>query len=237
MTAVAPNSLRVEKTTIEEATRLDDWPTGTNDMFEWTLQHIVFILGVGLLTGIAAYTDTKMWKIPNKLTLPFFALGWVYQIAFWGLPGLQDGLSAFAVGFGTYLLLFMVAGGGGGDVKLVGALSVWLGLKLTVMMMAASTLFVIVDVAAITLYKVLRYGTRKWKHDYLATSKTDAKGKPIAKPETHAERQKRRILPFAIPVAMATWSLMLLNGAGIIKEGQLGPPRKPAEQPAQVVER
>lgn len=206
-------------------------------MFEWTLQHIVFILGVGLLTGIAAYTDTKMWKIPNKLTLPFFGLGWVYQIGFWGLPGLQDGLAAFAVGFGTYLLLFMVAGGGGGDVKLVGALSVWLGLKLTVMMMAASTLIVIFDVMVITAYKVLRYGTRKWKHDYLATGKTDEKGKPVTKPETYAEKQKRRILPFAIPVAMATWLLMLLNGAGIIKEGQLGPARKPAEQPAQVVER
>lgn len=205
-------------------------------MFEWTLQHIVFIVGVGLLTGIAAYTDTKLWKIHNKLTLPFFALGFIYQIAFWGVPGLLDGLSGFAVGFGTYLLLFMVAGGGGGDVKLVGALSVWLGLKLTVWMMAASTLIVVVDVAAITFYRVLRHGTQKWKRDYLATGKVDAKGKTVLKKETYEEKQKRRILPFAIPVAMATWLLMLLNGAGVIKEGQLGPPRKPAKQQAQVVE-
>ena len=38
-------------------------------MFEWTLQHIVFILGVGSLTALAAYTDTRFWKIPNKLTV------------------------------------------------------------------------------------------------------------------------------------------------------------------------
>jgi prepilin peptidase CpaA len=206
-------------------------------MFEWTLQHIVFIVGVGLLTGIAVYTDTKLWKIHNKLTVPFFALGWIYQIAFWGLPGLQDGLAGFAVGFGTYLLLFMVAGGGGGDVKLVGALSVWLGLKLTVWMMVASTLIVILDVAAITLYKVLRHGMQKWKRDYLATGKVDAKGKVVVKQETLVQKQKRRILPFAIPVAMATWLLMLLNGAGVIKEGQLGPQRQPVKQQAQVVER
>ena len=205
-------------------------------MFEWTLQHIVFIVGVGLLTGIAAYTDTKLWKIHNKLTLPFFTLGLVYQIAFWGLPGLLDGLSGFAVGFGTYLLLYMVAGGGGGDVKLVGALSVWLGLKLTVWMMAASTLIVIIDVAAITLYRVLRHGMQKWKRDYLATGKVDAKGKTVTVHETYEQKQKRRILPFAIPVAMATWLLMLLNGAGVIKEGQLGPPRQPAKPQAQVVE-
>jgi len=206
-------------------------------MFEWSLQHIVFIAGVGLLTGIAAYTDTKLWKIHNKLTLPFFALGWVYQAAFWGLPGLQDGLAGFVVGFGTYLLLFMVAGGGGGDVKLVGALSVWLGLKLTVWMMVASTLIVVFDVAVITLYKTLRYGMRKWKRDHLATGKVDSKGKTITVTETYEQKQKRRILPFEIPVAMATWMLMLLNGAGVIKEGQLGPPRIPAKQQAQVVER
>ena len=206
-------------------------------MFEWTVQHIVFIVAVALLTGIAAYTDTKVWKIHNKLTLPFFALGWVYQVAFWGLPGLQDGLAGFVVGFGTYLLLFMVAGGGGGDVKLVGALSIWLGLKLTVLMMIASTLIVIVDVGAISLYRMLRYGMKKWKHDYLATGKVDAKGKPVIVQETREQKQKRRIVPFAIPVAMATWLLMLLNGAGVIKEGQLGPPRSPAKQQAQVVER
>ncbi len=206
-------------------------------MFEWTPQHIVFIVGVGLLTGIAAYTDTKLWKIHNKLTVPFFALGWVYQATFWGLPGLQDGLAGFVVGFGTYLLLFMVAGGGGGDVKLVGALSVWLGLRLTVWMMAASTLIVIVDVAAITFYKVLRHGMQKWKRDHLATGKVDSKGRTVTVKETYEQKQKRRILPFAIPVAMATWLLMLLNGAGVIKEGQLGPARQPAKPQAQVVER
>lgn len=205
-------------------------------MFEWTLQRIVFIVGVGLLTGIAAYTDTKLWKIHNKLTVPFFALGLVYQIAFWGLAGLQDGLAGFAVGFGTYLLLFMVAGGGGGDVKLMGALSVWLGLKLTVWMMVTSTLIVIIDVAAITFYKVLRHGMKKWKKDYLATGKVDAKGKTVVTPETTDQKRKRRILPFAIPVAMATWLLLLLNGAGAIKEGQLGPPRQPDKQQAKVVE-
>jgi len=206
-------------------------------MFEWTLQHIVFIAGVGLLTGVAAYTDTKLWKIHNKLTLPFFALGWVYQLAFWGLPGLQDGLAGFVVGFGTYLLLFMVAGGGGGDVKLIGALSVWLGLKLTIWLMVASTVIVIVDVGAITLYRVLRHGAQKWKRDYLATGKLDAKGKPVKTLETLEQKQKRRILPFAIPVAMATWLLIVLNGSGIIKEGQLGPARQPAKPQAQIVER
>ncbi len=203
-------------------------------MFEWTIQHIVFIVGVGLLTGIAVYTDTRFWKIPNRLTMPFFIVGWVYQLAFWGWGGLGDGLGGFALGFGTYFLLFLVAGGGGGDVKLMGALSVWLGVKLTVLLMIVTTVIVVVDVAIVSIYKVLRYGTKKWKKQYLATGKTDARGKAVFKTETIAEKQARRFLPFAIPVGAGTWLLMLLNGAGIIKEGQLGPPRHAPQEQAQV---
>ncbi len=203
-------------------------------MFEWTVQHIVFIVGVGLLTTIAAYTDIRFWKIPNKLTVPFFAMGLLYQVTFWGWHGLQDGLGGFALGFGTYLLLFIVAGGGAGDVKLMGAISVWMGIKLTLLLMIVSTLIVLVDVAIVTAYKVMRYGTRKWKQQHLATGKTDANGKSIHRPETMAEKQARRLLPFAVPVATAAWLLMLLNGAGFIKEGQLGPPRTAPQQQAQV---
>ena len=203
-------------------------------MFNWTLQHIVFILGVGSLTGLAAYTDTRFWKIPNKLTFPFFLAGWIYQAAFWGLPGLQDGFGGFVLGFGTYFLVFFVAGGGGGDAKLMGAVSVWLGFKMTLWLMIISTLLFVIDVAVITLYKVLRFGTKKWKKQYLATGKIDARGKPVLKTETQEEKRSRRFLPFAIPVVTAAWLLMLLNGAGFIKDGQLGPSRQAPQQQAQV---
>lgn len=203
-------------------------------MFEWTIQHIVFIVGMLALTGIAAYTDTRFWKIPNKLTVPFFVMGWVYQLAFWGLPGLGDGLAGFALGFGTYFLVYFVSGGGGGDAKLMAAISVWMGFKLTLWLMIISTLLVAVDAAVVTIYKVLRYGTKKWMKQHLATGKTDAHGKPVFKKETIEQKRARRMLPFAIPVATATWLLMLINGAGFIKEGQLGPPRNPSQEQAQV---
>lgn len=207
-------------------------------MFEWTVQHTVFILAVGLFTAVVAYIDTFYWKIPNKLTLPFFALGWIYQAAFWGTAGVLDGMAGFALGFGTYFVTWFVRGAGAGDVKLMGALSVWLGFWMTLWLMILSTLIIIVDVFVITLYKVLRYGAKKWKKQYLATGKTDANGKPVFRTETLDERRARRILPFAIPLATAAWLLMLLNGAGFIKEGQLGPPRKPrADQSQAQVER
>jgi prepilin peptidase CpaA len=185
-----------------------------------TLAQMVFIVAVVALTGTAAFTDIYKRKIPNWLTLPFFAAGWIYQFAAHGLPGLQDGLLGFAVGFGTYFVLWMVAGGGGGDVKLMGAISVWLGFKLTLYVMVVSTLLVVIDSIVVTLYTVLRFGVKRFKKQYLSTGKTDSQGRPIFVTETEGQRRQRRILPFAVPLAMAAWLVMLADGT-ILKGGQL----------------
>ncbi len=206
----------------------------------WTAQHLVFIIALVGFTLATAYTDTYRWKIPNKLTIPFFALGFVYQIAFWGFEpwnglmdthGVLDGLMGFGLGFGLYFCLWIVAGGGGGDVKLMGALGAWLGFKLTFWLIIASLVMVVIDGVIVTIYKSLRVGMKQFKKQHLATGKTDAKGKPLFRKETHSEKQKRRMLPFAIPVAMAVWLVMLTNAVGVIKGGQLGPQRQP-QQPA-----
>jgi prepilin peptidase CpaA len=206
----------------------------------WTVQHIVFVVALVGFTLATAYTDTYRWKIPNKLTVPFFAMGLIYQLVFWGLKpwnglmdthGLLDGLMGFGLGFGLYFALWIVAGGGGGDVKLMGALGSWLGFKMTFWLIIASLIMVIIDAFAVTIYKSLTYGFKNFKKKHLATGKTDARGKPLFLNESVTDKRKRRILPFAIPVAMAVWLVMLTNAAGVIKGGQLGPERDP--QPIQ----
>ncbi len=183
-------------------------------------QHLVFVAGVVALTTIAAYTDIRRHRIPNWLTLPFFAAGWIYQGWSHGWGGIQDGLAGFALGFGTYFVLWMVAGGGGGDVKLMGAISVWLGFRLTLYVMIVSTLLVIIDGIIVTLYTVFRFGFRQFRKQYLATGKTDADGRPVFG-ETADQRRRRRIVPFAVPLAMAAWMVMLADST-ILKGGQLG---------------
>ena len=205
----------------------------------WTVQHIVFVIALLSFTIATAYTDTYRWKIPNKLTFPFFGLGLVYQIVFWGIEpwnglmdthGLLDGLTGFGLGFGLYFLLWIVAGGGAGDVKLMGALGAWLGFKLTFWLIIASLVMVVIDGVIVTIYKSMRMGMKNFKKKHLATGKMDANGKSIFAKETQADKRKRRMLPFAIPVAMAVWLIMLTNAVGVIKGGQLGPVRQPAKQ-------
>lgn len=189
-------------------------------MPEW-LHSIVFVIGVLLLTGISAYTDTRSRRIPNWLTLTAFAAGLIYQVTFHQWAGLADAGRAFALGFGTFFVLWLIGGGGGGDVKLMGALSVWLGFQLTLYAMVLSMVFVILGTAALMAWTFLRHGAKRVRKQYLATGRTDAQGRTVTT-ETVQQRQDRRVMAYAVPVALATWVIMLLDSVAI-HHGQLGP--------------
>ncbi len=172
-------------------------------------QSWLLVLAVGLFTATAAIWDWRYWRIPNKLTLPVFALGWIYQVAFHGWAGLADAALGFACGFGVLFILWLVGGGGGGDVKLMGALSVWLGFALTLNVLIASTLMVIFGTAAVMTWSMVTKGFRKTQDRYLATGKVRRKkNQPVVK-ETLEQRQQRRVMGYALPVAVATWVIML----------------------------
>lgn len=160
-----------------------------------TLPQILLILVLSVVTVIASISDYKFRKIPNKLTFPVFLAGFVYQIVFYGLPGLLDGLAGFAIGFGTLFTLWIIGGGGGGDVKLMGAISVWLGRVLTTWVLGLSTVFVILGTFLVLFIGAIRNGVYKTKDQYMAGSAPK-----------HAERdsKNRRIMAFAMPVALAT---------------------------------
>lgn len=196
-------------------------------MPQLSLASWILVVVVGLFTAIAAIWDYRQHRIPNKLTLPVFFAGWVYQGVFHGWPGIGNAAGGFLVGFGVLFLLWIVGGGGGGDVKLMGALSVWLGYRLTLLVLISSTATVIAGTLVIIVWSVFTKGVRGMKTEYLAKAKT-AEGKPKA--ETADEKKRRRIMAYAIPVCVATWIVMAW------KLPTLDQPVAPAPVPAQTVE-
>lgn len=177
-------------------------------MFDLSPQSWVLVVAVGLFTATAAVWDWRYWRIPNKLTLPVFALGWVYQAVFYGWSGLADGGLGFLCGFGVLFVLWMVGGGGGGDVKLMGALSVWLGFSLTLSVLMASTLLVIFGTAAVLTWSMITAGFRSTRDRYLASGQSPQSGERTT-PESVPQKQQRRVMGYALPVAVATWAIML----------------------------
>ena len=82
------------------------------------------VLGASLA---AALFDIRSRRIPNLLTFPVLAAGLIYATVAGGWLGLADALSACILLALPYVYLFLYAGGGAGDAKLMAALGAWLG--------------------------------------------------------------------------------------------------------------
>ncbi|HVJ66546.1 MAG TPA: A24 family peptidase [Caulifigura sp.] len=166
-------------------------------MFSTITANWVLLVTMVVFTAVAAGWDLREKRIPNRLTLPMFFAGWIYQVAFHGWAGLLDGLAGFAIGFGVLFVLWFIGGGGGGDVKLMGAMSVWMGYRMTLLILIASTAAVVVLTMGAVAWGIMSRGMRK----------TQQKLKGHAG-ESRAQKQARRILPYAVPVALATWAVL-----------------------------
>jgi Flp pilus assembly protein protease CpaA len=77
---------------------------------------------------IAAVTDLRTRRIANGLTLPLLAFGLGAALLRGGLPGLGLAIAGMCLLALPYLMLFVTAGGGGGDVKLMAAIGACVGL-------------------------------------------------------------------------------------------------------------
>lgn len=173
-------------------------------MPELSARVIVLLVCVCSFTLVAAVMDYRTRRLPNKLTVPFFFVGIVYQLAFNGVPGLIDGAQAFGAGFGTLLALWIVGGGGGGDVKMMGAISVWLGFEITLLTLICSTVFVLIGTALVVLSSLVQRGITGTKGKYLAKSITEGSKRKL-EDETVTQRTQRRVMPYAVPVCFAVW--------------------------------
>lgn len=86
--------------------------------------------GVVLVASlVAALWDLKSRRIPNVLTGPLFAVGLVQAAMFSGWDGIGSAFLASVILAMPYVILFMFAGGGAGDAKLMAGIGAWLGLQ------------------------------------------------------------------------------------------------------------
>ena len=84
------------------------------------------VIGASL---VAALLDVRSRRIPNWLTVLVFGGGLVFQGVLCGVSGVLEGFGAGLLLSIPYVLLFLLAGGGGGDAKLMAGVGVWLGLR------------------------------------------------------------------------------------------------------------
>ena len=75
---------------------------------------------------VAAVIDGWKLKVPNWITFPLIASGWVFSAVCFGWAGLGWSLAGTVVGLGLLLPAYAIGGMGAGDVKLLAGVGAWI---------------------------------------------------------------------------------------------------------------
>jgi prepilin peptidase CpaA len=159
---------------------------------------------VGCVVTASAVIDYRQHKIPNYITIPAALVGLAYSF----MPGWIGPVSALLgllVGFSLLILPWILGGGGMGDVKLLAALGAWLGPFYILIAFAGATVVASFMAMGVLAYYVLSQGMSSTKQRYLATA-----GGNVSTSNGHetTTRKQKRVLPFAVPIAISTWLLL-----------------------------
>ena len=156
---------------------------------------------VASFTLAAAVIDYRTKKIPNWLTAPSAIAALLFHLVSGGGTGLLWALAGFAVGFALLILPWILGGGGMGDVKLLAALGTWLGPLMILPAFGLGAVCALIMGVMLMVASTFTSGISTTQRRFLnkGGAATATAGSP---------RKYKRVLPFAVPVAIGTWLVL-----------------------------
>ncbi len=167
-----------------------------------TTPTLLALIATAVVALIALVWDLRTRRIPNALTVSAFVAALVFHTVVGGMAGLGTSLAGFATGFGLLFVLWIIGGGGGGDVKLMGALGAWLGATLTLVVFLGSAFVALVMMLAVMMWQSIGRAAGQPAYAGAGGNGNHSKGQMTA---------ARRVIPYAVPVAITTWVVVALK--------------------------
>lgn len=164
---------------------------------------------VSIILVVAAVIDGIQLKVPNWITFPMIASGWIYSaIAYaWGgeawYMGLCWSLLGTAVGLALLLPPYAVGGMGAGDVKLLAGVGAWIHATDTAYAFAVSA--VVGGLMALAMVAWKNAWSKHSKQFVGILNEFCTVQDPEQLATIAAERKSRMfLLPYGIPIAIGT---------------------------------
>ena len=108
----------------------------------WGILSVLLLVACGLLLVSAGIEDVRKREIANwkNAAIALLAPDWWWSIGLSLWPGVAIQLTVAAVVFGIFVGAFALGQMGGGDVKLIGAVALWLPFEPLAWMLVAMSL-------------------------------------------------------------------------------------------------
>ena len=159
--------------------------------------------GVTITLVVAAVIDGLKLKVPNWITLPMIASGWIAGTIFFGWAGLGWSLLGTLVGLALLLPAYAIGGMGAGDVKLLAGVGAWVGVGITLKAFVVSAIVGAIIAVCMVLY------SRNFSHHKSQFLMILSEILVIRDPEelskiAAARKSSMMLLPYGIPIAIGS---------------------------------
>lgn len=179
-----------------------------------TMYGLVMCVPMFGLLGWAAVTDCRSRRIPNWLTYTLILSGIANSLMGVATTGAGGALLGMLVGFALTFVFFAVGAMGGGDVKLLTGVGAWLGPWGVLLVFVVEAIVGMVQ-AVIQAAAQKRLGTVLRNSAVLAGSMAGGGGdlglSALAEPNEQGGRAMKQVLPYSVPVLLATVFVVALR--------------------------
>ncbi len=165
----------------------------------------IIVLAVLIFVGTCVAVDIRMRRIPNVLSGPALLAGILLNAFYFGISGLWWSVVGAAVTMAALLWPFAMGGVGAGDVKMMGAVGAFLGMRLALAGLLAGMVLGGLIMGA-HLFRVGRLGEKlsaTWQMFAVAAATQSLRPLHVSLSQPDAVA-----LPYSVPLALGTASVL-----------------------------